>query len=345
MTLAALVCTASCGEIDSRSDEVGTISFTVETEQSTRAASSTTVVDQEAAVNSVAIYIFNSAGNLEACTTGTSLTATLTCTAGSGYTAEAVINAPAAVSQALASVTTRSALQSAVASLTASNATSTGFLMTGSSSSFNVTANSTTTVPISVSRLVSRISLKSITNALPSSLGSVTINNVFLSNVISSIRLDGTKVADTYSAWLNPMGRRNESPLVSSHVVDGITYTSTAADLTFRSISRSLASSASYTTVQRMYCYPNPTATDTQGFSTTFSIRYTRLVITATIDGTKYYYPIDIPQPQRNTCYDVDVTLRNLGSDDPDVPVALGDLDVTITVNGWEAGSAITENL
>ncbi|MBR5398916.1 MAG: hypothetical protein IK103_03885 [Bacteroidales bacterium] len=102
-----------------------------------------------------------------------------------------------------------------------------------------------------------------------------------------------------------------------------------------------------YTTVHHFYCYENlmDTETDTD--------RFTRLVLEAELDGTVYYYPVDINQPgygwtssvghkgvKRNTCYTYTFTITGPGSDDPESKITLK----TVTLNASVENMATSPN-
>ena len=48
---------------------------------------------------------------------------------------------------------------------------------------------------------------------------------------------------------------------------------------------------------------------------------------------------------ERNKAYTVALTIRNLGSDDPDKPVEKGTVSVSISVAGWETGTSYDETI
>ena len=99
------------------------------------------------------------------------------------------------------------------------------------------------------------------------------------------------------------------------------------------------------TTPYLFYCYPNSTTTDATGWSSSFTARKTRLVVAATIGGTKYYYPVVIDTPARNTAYTVELTITGLGSTDPDKPVQKGSITASVTVEGWASGAVYNETI
>ncbi|MBR5563584.1 MAG: hypothetical protein IKW11_05090, partial [Bacteroidales bacterium] len=78
---------------------------------------------------------------------------------------------------------------------------------------------------------------------------------------------------------------------------------------------------------------------------TSFTARKTRLVVTATIGNIKYYYPVVIDTPARNTAYTVELTITGLGSTEPDKPVEKGTINASVTVEGWATGSIYNETI
>lgn len=305
---------------------------------STRTAG-TDVVGKEATITSAQLLIFDSAGHLEhyAIIPGGSTGVPVQLRVGS-MKAWIVANGPN-----LSAIKTESALIATVLELSTYNDPSTDFVMAGSNTC-TVTASNTADCTVEISRLVARVTLKNLTNNLPAAYGAISVNYVMLENVVNQCRIDGQT---TGLSWYNPMGRPTESPLVAAHIVNPPTYQADSPQLTFQTLgsNSSLAKGSSFTTPLRFYAYPNSTTTDQTGFSTTFSARYTRLVIKATIDGGTYYYPISIPALARNKCYDVSVTLVGLGSSDPDVPVAKGSFNASFTVKSWVSGSEIIESI
>ena len=222
-----------------------------------------------------------------------------------------------------------------------STTASAGFVMAGSTTC--TVSSSTTTAIITVNRFVSRVALAKVTNSLPDSYGSLTVNNVTLTNVVGNQNLAGVA---TPSTWYNKMGRK-DGATVSSQIIDGSSYLASCPTLTFKSISSSVANGSSLTpsTPYLLYCYPNSTTTDATGWASSFTARKTRLVVTATISGTKYYYPVVIDAPQRNTAYTVELTITGLGSTDPDKPVEKGTISAIVSVQGWASGAVYEETI
>ena len=314
------------------------VSLDFEDDNHTKATSYVTSQTYETTVNNVQVLVFDSTGALNAYVDADkSVTGiTINTTAGS-KTVWAVVNGPD-----LSSVTTVSGL-SAMAIDLGDNSTiaSAGFVMAGSTTC--TVSSSTATASISVRRFVARVALAKVSNSLPDSYGSLKVNSVALINVVGNQNLAG---AATPSTWYNKMGRK-DGATASSQIIDGSSYLASCPTLTFKSISSSVANGSSLTpsTPYLLYCYPNSTSTDAEGWSSSFTARKTRLVVTATISGTKYYYPIVIDAPTRNTAYTVELTITGLGSTDPDKPVVKGSITASVSVQGWSAGAVYEETI
>lgn len=302
----------------------------------TRGAS-TTPVGKETTINNMQLLVFDNSGHLEYYDTFDNDESEIVFSLRAGaFKAWVIANGPSC-----SDLKTEAALKARVINLSEYNNPESGFVMAGSGNG-TVVAGQTGDCLIEISRLVARVSLKSVTSQLPAAYGAITVNYAMIENVVAQYTVNGAVASPL---WYNPMGRMTESPLVQAHVVNPPTYAADQPQLTFRSIGSSLNRGGSYSTVQRFYAYPNATATDHTGFATTFTARYTRLVVKATIDGTAYYYPISLPTIARNNCYDINLTLIGLGSSDPDTPVAKGSYDISISVDPWGDGGEVTETI
>ena len=340
--IAAIVCSCEpendCLPCQEEKTATLNVSLDFENDTQTKATSYVTSQTYETTVNNVQILVFDSTGALNAYVDADKSVAgiTINTTAGS-KTVWAVVNGPD-----LSSVTTAAVLSSKAIDLGDNSTTaSAGFVMAGSTTC--TVSSSTTTAIITVNRFVSRVALAKVTNSLPDSYGTLTVNNVTLTNVVGNQNLAG---AATPSTWYNKMGRK-DGATASSQIIDGSSYLASCPTLTFKSISSSVANGSSLTpsTPYLLYCYPNSTTTDATGWASSFTARKTRLVVTATISGTKYYYPVVIDTPQRNTAYTVELTITGLGSTDPDKPVQKGTISAIVSVQGWASGAVYEETI
>lgn len=86
----------------------------------------------------------------------------------------------------------------------------------------------------------------------------------------------------------------------------------------------------------RFRCYPNETEAEGPGSP------FTRLVIEGKIDGSTYYWPININRENkgtgvsRNCRYVYDVRLTRLGHTDPDIPVETEEAEIIMEIEPWE---------
>ena len=76
------------------------------------------------------------------------------------------------------------------------------------------------------------------------------------------------------------------------------------------------------------YCYPG---------------NRTHLVLEGHIGETVCYYPIPLPPLTPDTCLDLDITLKRMGSPSPDIPAESGAVVVELTKRPWEEREPYTE--
>lgn len=98
--------------------------------------------------------------------------------------------------------------------------------------------------------------------------------------------------------------------------------------------------------VYAVYGLPNATQTDSfAGPVASGGAAFSRAVLVAvykTADREEYcYYPVSIPQPGDGKTYDINMTIKNEGSLDPNDEPKYGALTVTVTVNGWANGAVL----
>lgn len=314
------------------------VSLDFEDDTQTRATAYVTAQPYEVSVNDVQVLVFDSTGALNAYVDADTKTSGISISTTTGSkTIYAIVNGPN-----LSGTTKLSELQAKAIDLGDNSTTaSTGFVMAGSTTC-NVGAY-LQNASVSVRRFVSRVALQKVNNALPASYGAMTINNVTLINVVGNQNLAGTA---SISTWYNKMGRK-DGATATGQIIDGSTYVASHPTLTFKSIGSSVANGAAHTpaTPYLFYSFPNSTSADATGWSSSFSARKTRLVVAATIGGTKYYYPVVIDTPARNTAYTVELTITGLGSTDPDKPVEKGTISASVSVEAWSTGTVYNETI
>lgn len=292
--------------------------------------------DGERSINNLQVVFFDESGSVAKYLSNTDSKTGISIQKGS-YTVYAVINGPD-----ISSVATITDLEETTAELDTYNNLG-GMLMTGSTTA--VVSETRSSASITAVRMVSRISLVSVTNAAPSGAGSFTINGIMLTNVVASQNLACTS---SITSWYNTYGRPAAN-LTSGAIIDGSTYRADAENLTWNAGGQSIACGDTYTwsTPLPFYAYPN-SATGNSAFSTSYSPSYTRLVVIGTLNGRKSYYPVVLTGGlERNKAYSVRLTVTGDGTNDPqDDPNTLkGGIDVSITVQDWIDGGSYTEEI
>ncbi len=190
----------------------------------------------------------------------------------------------------------------------------------------------TTSVTISVSRLVAKINLK----VVRTDFSGTPYEGMPLENV--KVYLTNVRGSKSYAS-----GDEGTSPLIlnskglSAGDVSGckngkILYAELPDDVD--NVSRDFDC--------RFYCYENMIGAESN------DAKFTRLVIEGELNGKKYYYPININREgfgyssdsdhygiRRNTSYYLDVTICRPGSTDPDEVLEYGTLTASVNVKDW----------
>ena len=271
----------------------------------------------EAKVNSLQVFVFNGEQLDGYGSSSGSLTATVSCTAGT-RDIWAVVNAPA-----LGSVSTKTQLLATVSDLAAEIS---NFQMIGSKSE---TLRKDGNVRITVDRLAARVVLKGIKNALTNAAqaASFKVLSVYLTNVAGDVDF-GHSSSYTVSKWYNRRGYQSANNLGS---------------FTYDAVNKTVAAGASDTEAHYFYSMPNANAAAVGG---PWTPRAARLVIKAEIAGTVYDYPITLPALESNKSYEISlVTITRLGNpDDGNEPGSNGDIDEEKPVEGFDQGFEISVN-
>ncbi len=277
--------------------------------------SKATDTDGETDVSSLQAFVFMSEdGVIDAYGSGDSETLNVSCTTGKRDVV-VYVNAP---DMSKLSILKKSDLEGQITYLT-DNAKG-AYVMYGESSLDVTTSGSSVTVE--VTRFVARVSISRITNnfTLSQYSNKLVIKSIFLINVAGDMDYTDSSVGPT--VWLNQFKKTSEkSDLLETNDIDV-----------------SIGKGVAYIGKNYFYCYPNPTTKDSS--SETWSPRYTRLVVEVTLDGKTYYYPISIPNIERNCTYEIsELTLTKPGSESPDVPVTSGQASFSLKVTDWSKGT------
>ena len=302
--LALASCTREKADIDGKPVEVN---VTILGTAPTRATAVTYA--NESKVANLQVYVFNDGKLEDYQDAGAAMTAQLTATSGQ-RTVWALVNAPT-----LKDLSTESELKAQVSQL-ADNKTD-AFVMSGSTTQELKDGG---TVPVTVKRIVSRVSIKKISTDFQYALASesLTVDGIYLINVAG----DNTYAADgTPGTWVNQLKHQDTN-------LDALLYDK---------VSATVNNKTAYEQEHVFYPYPNPTQEDT--YDATWKPRHTLLVVEVTFEGKKGYYPVVMPALERNKTYEIEeMVIRHRPGDVPYKPLETGDATVQITVNDWELG-------
>jgi len=309
MAAAAAACVCSCSkqEDSSRCPSGGQARLTISVPRAETKAD----LDAEKAVNNLQVYVFNEAGTqLEAYASANASSVEISVTLGNKKIAALVNHDP------VQDATNVTVLQNKVSDLSENAVDS--FVMYGETA-VPVTADDNVTV--NVARLVSRVVINKITNAI--SVEQYRTENIVLKAVYLINAAGKTNFKSAYAPaageYYNCLENEGDVPtLLMSSYGDA-----------------AVANGASNSSVKRLYCCPNPVTEDSS--ADTWSPRLTRLVVETEIAGNTWYYPITLDGPVlANTSYEIpELRITRLGSTDPDTPLEIGSATFTVEVTPW----------
>lgn len=190
---------------------------------------------------------------------------------------------------------------------------------------------------LQAARLVARVHVQSIKNNLPPAYGSMTIKNVFLENAVNDENLGKT----AFPYCINPFGRSSEDD--EDSIIDGVTNLAEAPAFTFKDISSSVPNKSVYNSAFNLYCYENECEYDPDYAFDASAYQATKLVVAVEIRGRIYYYPLFVSETgavEANKSYSLAITLNNIGSEDPSVPLILSAASVSVSVAEWADGGS-----
>ena len=288
----------------------------------------------EDAINNVTLFVFRNetgykldASSYTAVTpaatqagSGTPYTASLKCTVG----AKKIYVVVNAASDLTASVACEADLLACTTNLK-DNGTS-SFFMLGST---EVTVSGAQyNVHIPVYRFVSSVRLEKITNLMEAKAyqadGKFVVNNIYLTNVVGKTRFDKTTLPSALSSefWLARLKGENNALIYDSGVNATVNY----------------GTDKCYKTTHTFYAYPNDCEASE---NSVWTQRATMLVIEATLDGVKYYYPVAVRPLESNRQYVItNFIIRRPGSNNPWEEVHTSTASIEIEVAPW--GEQIT---
>ncbi len=320
-------------------DGMGYMTVTAAEAGLTKAGQYTDQLTFETSLKSVQVLVFNEDDELENhLDLGTSVTSGKIRSKIGKKTVWVVANGPD-----LSGVKKPADVEQTVVSLSDHNRTD-GFVMAGMGSC-SVLNETTSSVTVTISRLVARVALISIKNSLPAVLGDLKVERVFLANVVGNQNIAGTA---SPGLWYNKEGRCDEDPRQSLHIIDGSAYKASLPDLTYAEVGQTIANGSEFTpsSPYLFYSFANSSASTPNGFSSTFGAQRSVLVVAATVSGKLQYYPVILSNGlERNTASTVSLTILGFGGDDPNRKVMKGNFDTTIKISAWSAIPAYDETI
>jgi hypothetical protein len=350
-TLTAVLLLSSCDKMHGEKtsspqlspEETSTLSISIEgvdAEITTRA--STSEIGSDKTAQSTQIFIFEPGG---ACAKKLSAASNdIVLPRGFKYTVAALINGPELANPSL------TALRDKIISLKDHP-----FVMYKEQQA-DLTTAAEVSVALKVTSLGARVRVKNVTNNLPSWLGNLTINKMFLCNVVGTAQ----PKAPTYNITYNWYGRNNiNTPISDGSVTGSVSSSAEAAAYTLKEPALALSSGESLSGKGyscSFYCFPNKnkTAIPDTGYSGTTADQSlaTWLTVCGTVGAKTYYWTINLGENiskttglAANYTYDVTLTINNLGSLNPTVPVVPGSADISCTISPWTDGGDIITSI
>lgn len=292
--------------------------------------------EYETKVNKVSLFVFNSDGSkLEAYKAVTTESTTMSLKLNEPYRVYALVNYNG--TSDLAAIQNETALKALVINLSEESRTAaTGFQMFSDATDKTFTSNDLT-CSLGVTRIASRVRLVKVTNNLPAAAGAITVDAVYLSNVVGNWAVTAPALE-----WFNKMGRSG-STKASIGAEDAVKAQ------TYQAVGKSVAVGAEDATVSNLYCYANSSTVTPAGWKDSgYAGEQTMMVIETTIGGKTYYYPINLNKRiegnkiERNKTYDVSVVINNYGSEDePNEEISLSQMTFSVTVGNWSDGGTV----
>ena len=306
--VACCACSKGVAESSVKKGEIVELSFSVPV-----AATKVSGVIPENDVESLQVFVFGTDGQVQSSGMAEENSLTLTCTTGDKNVA-AIVNSPE-----LQGVNTLEELKSRMSDF-ADNSIG-HFVMSGLEPK---TLLSSGPVEISVSRLVSKVTLKSVTRSFKLAQHQdmeFELLSVFLTNVPEQIGYCSAIQSGT---------------LINEGESDMDAITLACGDLLYDEIGVPVAQNESEEIGNYLYCYPNMMSeTDKPAY----------LVAQTRLGETVYYYSVELPEMESNKCYNVSLTVTMPGTLTPDVPVKKEDAVFSVIVSDWSGNIEVNETI
>lgn len=197
----------------------------------------------------------------------------------------------------------------------------------------NVTLGESTNINISITRLISKVILEEVKTAFAGTpYAGMKLSNVkaYITNVYGNKHFNGTDV---------------DTPVLLNYkkFIEADTLSCAIVGMLCEIINEPIGDAGFHTPLY-FYAYENMITTET------LSDRFTKLVIQADIDGKRCYYPIPVNRVnygytsssdhsgvRRNTIYRLKVTIKRIGSDNPDDTIVMGALNISVSIVDWSS--------
>ncbi len=310
--LAAVACCACSKGVTSSLEEKGEmveLNFRVPV-----AATKVSGTVSESEVENLQVFVFGADGQVQSSGMAEENSLTLTCSTGEKSIA-AVVNSPA-----VEGIDNLDDLKACMSDFSDNGLER--FVMTGLS---NMTLQSSGPVEIMVSRLVSKVTLSSLTRSfeLPQHQNmDFELLSVFLTNVPEQIG---------YFQQQQSASLINEGETDIEKIIDA------AGPLLYDDLGGiSVNQGATVDVGNFLYCYPNMIEGSDKP---AYLIAQTRLG-----EGI-YYYSVELPKMESNKCYNVSLTVTMPGSLIPNVPVKKEDAAFSVTVSDWYENIEVNETI
>lgn len=304
------------------------VSFSVrDSGPQTKSGGFTDVYSFEKTVNTVSYFIFDDHGRLELAVTRENTSSFTERILVGEKTIYAIVNIDASK---FSGISTLSAFESLETSF--SDMSRDAFSMSGKVTRTITEGQNSVVVP--VERYVARIHVAEIRNSLSGNLEGedIEIRNIYVTNVVGNCLVNGS--FPSVPVWYNRFGRADGASSATAYI-----NCYDDSELGILAVSEEgyyLCWDDTYEACTPLYFFPNNATSDVNGWSSSFSKRYTRVVVEAYIRDELYFYPVSIIGAKRNHSYTLYLDITRAGSKDPDTFIWSEIQDVAFTIGGFD---------
>ena len=309
--LAAVACCACSKGVTSSldvKDEVVELNFSVPV-----AATKVSGTVVEDAVKSLQVFVFGADGQVQSSGSANQNSLSLTCTTGEKSIA-AIVNSPA-----LSGINNIDQLKSSMSEFV--NNSLQNFVMTGMK---QVTLTASGSVEVPVSRLVSKVTLSSVTRSFV-----LAQHQEMDFEVISTFLTNVPEKLGYYQALQSDL-------LINEGETDMDVIKEASGDLLYDEFNVPVAQGNTEAIGNFLYCYPN---------LLTNPAKPAYLVVETRLGDGVYYYSVELPKMESNKCYNVSLIVTMPGTLTPNTPVEKGNAEFSVTVSDWEENIEVNETI